>query len=88
MGSKNASTYSEGARHAYMHRTESLDYGIVLQGELTLILDESETVLKAGDVVIQRGTNHSWANRTDMPCRIAFFMMGAVIDANLKTALK
>ena len=46
-----------------MHRTETIDYGIVLEGEITLIIDEGETVVRAGDIVIQRGTNHGWANR-------------------------
>ena len=47
-----------------MHRTETVDYGIVLEGEFTLIMDEGETVIRAGDIVIQRGTNHGWANRS------------------------
>ena len=47
-----------------MHRTQSVDYGIVLSGEVVLVLDDTETVLRAGDVVVQRGTNHRWENRT------------------------
>jgi hypothetical protein len=46
------------ARHPFMHRTESIDYGIVLEGEITLILDDDETTVKAADIVIQRGTDH------------------------------
>jgi uncharacterized cupin superfamily protein len=49
----------------------------MLQGELTAILDEEETVLRAGDVLIQRGTNHAWANRSGQPARIAFILIDA-----------
>lgn len=70
-----ASSHGEGSRHAHMHRTETIDYGIVLEGELTLILDEGETICRAGDIIIQRGTNHGWANRTNANCRIAFVLI-------------
>jgi quercetin dioxygenase-like cupin family protein len=55
-----------------MHRTQSIDYGIVPDGEITLILDQGETTVRTGDIVIQRGTNHGWANRSGRNCRIAF----------------
>lgn len=70
-----ASNTDESARHAHMHRTETVDYGIVLEGELTLILDEGETVCRTGDIIVQRGTNHGWANRSDSDCRIAFILI-------------
>lgn len=73
-----------GARHALMHRTETVDYGIVLEGELVLIMDEGETTVQAGDIVIQRGTNHGWANRSDANCRIAFILIDGVFDEALK----
>lgn len=61
-----------------MHRTQSLDYGIVLTGEIVLELDDgAETTLGAGDVVVQRGTVHAWINRTDAWCRIAFVLIEA-----------
>jgi len=61
-----------------MHRTESLDYGICLEGECDMELDSSETVtVRAGDVVIQRGTNHVWHNRSDAPCRFAWILLDA-----------
>jgi hypothetical protein len=63
------------ARHAFMHRTETIDYGIVLEGEITLIMDVGETVVRAGDIVVQRGTNHGWANRSGKHCRIAFVLI-------------
>ena len=50
-----------------VHRTASIDYGIVLEGEITLVLDDSEVTLRAGDVVVQRGTDHAWANRGNVP---------------------
>jgi quercetin dioxygenase-like cupin family protein len=63
--------------HPGMHRTQTVDYALMLQGELTAILDEEETVLRAGDVLIQRGTNHAWANRSGHPARIAFILIDA-----------
>lgn len=56
------------APHPLMHKTDTLDYIIILSGELYLILDEEETLLKTGDIVIQKGTNHAWSNRSDQPC--------------------
>ena len=67
----------KGARHPFMHRTDTVDYAIVLEGEIALMLDEEDVHLKAGDVVIQRGTNHAWANRSDKLCRIAFILIDA-----------
>lgn len=69
-----------GSRHAFMHRTETIDYGIVLEGEITLIVDEGETVVRAGDIVVQRGTNHGWANRSEKNCRIAFILIDGKFD--------
>jgi len=75
MGDEKALTSGEGAPHPLMHRTETLDYGIVLEGEITLVLDREETTIHAGDVVIQSGTNHAWANRSDKTCRMAFILI-------------
>lgn len=61
-----------------MHRTESLDYGICLEGECDMELDGGETVsVRAGDVVVQRGTNHLWHNRGTVPCRFAWILLDA-----------
>lgn len=60
-----------------MHRTPSLDYAMVLKGEIYAVLDKSETLMKPGDVLIQRGTNHAWSNRTDEPCLVLFVLIGA-----------
>jgi Cupin domain len=76
IGAAQASTAdAANARHPFMHRTQSIDYGIVLDGEITLILDQGETTVRAGDIVIQRGTNHGWANRSGRNCRIAFILI-------------
>lgn len=61
-----------------MHRTNSIDYGIVLDGEIELELDDGATkTVRQGGIIIQRGTNHLWRNRTDKPCRIAFILIEA-----------
>ena len=66
-----------GARSP-MHRTESLDYGICLEGECDMELDGGEVVtVRQGDVVVQRGTNHVWHNRSDVPCRFAWILLDA-----------
>lgn len=70
-----ADAVADSNRHAYMHRTETIDYGIVLDGEITLVMDEGETLCRAGDIIVQRGTNHGWANRSNANCRIAFVLI-------------
>lgn len=64
-------------RHAHMHRTRSIDYAIVLSGEIWAVMDEGETKMTAGDVLIQRGTNHAWANRSNASCVVAFVLIDA-----------
>jgi mannose-6-phosphate isomerase-like protein (cupin superfamily) len=85
IGAASASTHGGSqTRHPYMHRTESIDYGIVLEGEITLIVDEGETTVRAGDIVVQRGTNHGWANRSGRNCRIAFILVDGVFADGLR----
>jgi hypothetical protein len=85
VGATEASSHAGAAsRHAFMHRTETVDYGIMLEGELTLIMDAGETVIRRGDIVIQRGTNHGWANRSGKPCRIAFVLIDGTYEEGLK----
>lgn len=72
MGSPGASTFSPTARHPYMQKTRTLDFCLILDGEITLVLDKEEVRLRAGDTVVQRGTNHAWSNRSGKPCTIAF----------------
>jgi hypothetical protein len=65
------------ARHPGMHTTDTIDYAILLQGELVAILEEGETLMRAGDILIQRGTHHAWANRSKDIARIAFILIDA-----------
>ncbi len=67
----------EGADDPTMHRNETVDYNIILSGEVVAVTDEAETLLKAGDVIIQRGTAHTWHNRSDKPCVFASVMVSA-----------
>jgi mannose-6-phosphate isomerase-like protein (cupin superfamily) len=65
------------------HRTNSIDYAVVMSGEIDMELDTGEVHLKAGDVLVQRGTIHNWINRGTEPCVIAFVLIAAapVLDA-------
>lgn len=84
IGAHGASTYtgSEGS-HPFMHRTETIDYGIVLEGEITLVLDREAIPLSTGDIVIQRGTSHAWSNRSDRVCRMAFVLIDGKFEEGL-----
>ena len=64
-------------RHPGFHKTSSVDYAIVLSGQIYALMDEGEVLLKAGDVLIQRGTNHAWSNRSDEPATLAFVLIDA-----------
>lgn len=64
-------------RHPGFHKTNSVDYAIVLSGEIYALMDEGEVLLKPGDVMVQRGTNHAWSNRGDEPARVAFVLLDA-----------
>jgi quercetin dioxygenase-like cupin family protein len=75
---------ASGGVRSPMHRTRSIDYGIVLQGEMVLILSDGETVLRPGDVVVQRGTDHAWENRSGHLARMAFVLIDASFDADLE----
>lgn len=63
--------------HAHMHRTETIDYVLVLEGEIDMDMDDSTVKLKAGDIMVQRGTNHAWANRGTVRARVAFVLIDA-----------
>jgi hypothetical protein len=65
------------ARHAGFHKTDTIDYAIVIEGEIYALMDEGEKLMKQGDVLIQRGTSHAWSNRSDKPCRVAFVLIDA-----------
>lgn len=64
-------------RHPFIHRTRTVDYIVVLEGEIHMLLDDGEVHLRAGDTLIQRGTNHAWVNRGNAPCRVAIIFIDA-----------
>ena len=80
-GAEQALDDAEEPRHPFMHKTETIDYAIVLSGECYMLLDDSEVLVTAGDVIIQRGTNHAWSNRSDRPCQIAFVLIDGTVTA-------
>ena len=77
MGASHALSGNGPEAHPFMHRTKTLDYAIVLSGEIYLVLDEDEVLMKAGDVCIQRATNHVWSNRSNHNCQVAFVLIDA-----------
>jgi mannose-6-phosphate isomerase-like protein (cupin superfamily) len=78
MSRHGAHTTEEGRkRHFMFHTTETVDYAIVLEGEIWAMLDDAETLMRQGDVLVQRGTHHSWSNRSDKMCRLAFILIDA-----------
>ena len=78
MGDSGAHAIDAGStRHEAMHRTQSIDYAFVMQGEIWAVLDTAETRMTAGDVLVQRGTNHAWSNRSNSPCVMGFVLIDA-----------
>jgi hypothetical protein len=90
VGSAHASTWKPGSPHPMMHRTESIDYGIVVFGEIVLVLDDgSRTHLQAGDVVVQRGTDHAWENpSTTNPARMAFILLDGAFSPDMRKLIE
>jgi quercetin dioxygenase-like cupin family protein len=88
LGNEHASTFSKNGRHPLMHRTETIDYVLILAGEIYCVLDDSEVLLKAGDMMIQCGTNHAWSNRSNAPCDIAFVLIDGKFDKSLASTLE
>jgi len=84
MGIARRASAARPARHPGMHRTKSIDYAIVISGEIDMLLDDSEVHLEAGDVMVQRGTNHAWVNRGKETCRIAFVLIDAQEPAQIR----
>ena len=74
-------------RRSPMHRTETIDYGIVTEGDVYLVLDDSETLLHAGDVVIQRGTDHAWDNRSDHLAKMVFILVDGQFDDAVRASI-
>ncbi len=77
LGSRFAVIDFPPGNHPHMHRTETIDYVIVLEGQIDMDMDNSTVTLKQGDVMVQRGTNHAWSNRSDKRARVAFVLIDA-----------
>jgi mannose-6-phosphate isomerase-like protein (cupin superfamily) len=75
IGEPHAGTGRADSKHKLMHRTETLDYGVVTEGEVWLVLDDEEVHLKRGDIIVQRGTNHAWSNRSEQMARMVFILL-------------
>jgi mannose-6-phosphate isomerase-like protein (cupin superfamily) len=75
VGAENTPGKGQPPKHPYMHRTRSVDYAIVLSGEIEMMLDNQTLALKAGDIVVQQATNHAWINRSKGLARVAFVLM-------------
>jgi mannose-6-phosphate isomerase-like protein (cupin superfamily) len=82
MGTDKASTYRAGG-HPLMHRTETVDYALILEGEIVLVLDKEERLMKTGDFLVERGTNHAWANRSGKPCKVLFVLIDGKFDPEI-----
>jgi uncharacterized cupin superfamily protein len=67
-----------------MHRTETIDYAICIEGEITMLLDEGEVTLRAGDVLIQLGTNHAWSNRSGKVAKMLYVLIDGEFDEQMK----
>mgnify|MGYP003336531070 FL=1 len=83
-GNEAASSFGRGGRHPMMHRTETIDYAICIEGEIVMLLDEGEVTLKAGDVLIQLGTNHAWSNRSGKVAKMLYVLIDGEFDEELK----
>jgi len=77
LNNQKISDEQKALKHPLMHKVDALSYAIVLEGEVTLIVDQGETKLKAGDVIIDRGSHHAWSNHTNSVCRMLFVLLDA-----------
>ena len=77
IGSTRVPTAEDSARHPSMHATDSVDYLVVISGEMHMLMEEGEILLKAGDCIVQRGTKHAWVNRSSAPCVMAAILVDA-----------
>ncbi|MEM6051164.1 cupin domain-containing protein [Erwinia sp. P7711] len=86
--------YTEGltvkadSPHPMMHRSEAVDYCIVIEGEIYIVLDNTEVLLRPGSVVVQRGTNHAWSNRTEQNCRMLYVQIDGRYDPAIAAQLR
>jgi len=84
MGNEAASSFGRGGRHPMMHRTQTIDYATCIEGEITMLLDEGEVNLKAGDVLIQLGTNHAWSNRSGKVAKMLYVLIDGEFDEQMQ----
>jgi naringenin degradation protein FdeH len=77
LGSAHKPSATDSAKHPTMHKTDSIDYLVVISGSMTMVMEEGEVQLHAGDCIVQRGTNHAWVNRTGAPCLLAAVFINA-----------
>lgn len=87
LGNEGAATFGRSGRHPMMHRTETVDYAVVMSGSITMLLDEEDVELSAGDIVVQVGTNHAWVNRSDDVCEVLFVLIDGTFEPALEDAL-
>lgn len=78
MGSHNKPRAQDSAKHASMHKTNSIDYLVVASGEMWMVMEEGEILLRTGDCIVQRGTNHAWVNKSDKPCVLVAILIDAI----------
>jgi mannose-6-phosphate isomerase-like protein (cupin superfamily) len=77
LGSHNKPSATDSAKHPTMHKTNSIDYLVVISGSMHMLMEEGEVELHAGDCIVQRGTNHAWVNRSGKPCLLAAVLIDA-----------
>ncbi len=78
LGSTNKPTAEDSAKHHSMHKTNSVDYLVVISGEMHMVMEDGEVLLKTGDCIVQRGTNHAWVNKSGKPCVLAAVLVDGV----------
>ena len=78
LGSTHKPRAEDSAKHPTMHKTDSIDYLVVISGEMSMVMEEGEVLLRQGDCIVQRGTNHAWVNRGNRPCLLAAILIPAV----------
>jgi mannose-6-phosphate isomerase-like protein (cupin superfamily) len=78
LGSQTKPREEDTAKHPSMHKTKSIDYLVVISGEMSMVMEDGEVLLKAGDCIVQRGTNHAWVNKGSKPCLLAAILVDAL----------
>ena len=79
LGSTHQPSAADSAKHPTMHKTDSIDYLVVISGSMHMLMEEGEVELHAGDCIVQRGANHAWVNRSGKPCLLAAVLIDAKV---------